>query len=137
MDVKLAEAAAKWSESSPDGKFVYEFIRAESRESANFVVNLVTDFYRGPYLVEWSTGWGATTVAHEVGHMMGLDDEYNQFTNSLGIGSDWYETSMRQKFADAAQDRFKHTIIIKRFVADFVTTYGSRAGDARAKIWSG
>jgi hypothetical protein len=31
---------------------------------------------RGPYFHRWSTGWKYNTIAHEFGHMMGLDDEY-------------------------------------------------------------
>jgi len=79
----LQEAAKVWSQSSPNQDIVYDFdIDQSSEESANLTVNLETGRTRGPYYSNWTTEWSSAVIAHEMGHVMGLDDEYHQMRNT-------------------------------------------------------
>jgi hypothetical protein len=55
------------------------------RRGAKISAKLKRNFTRGPYFSRWSMRWGTTTIAHEMGHMLGLDDEYsnNPFGGSM------------------------------------------------------
>lgn len=83
---KLDAAASVWTEHSPDGKISFRFQIVPPDTAGATTVNLVDHFTRGPYDTKWSTIWPEHTLAHELGHVMGLDDEYNQLNESLGIG---------------------------------------------------
>jgi len=73
-----------WNKSSPDNKrFSLEFNVLESREGADFIVKAVAKSTRGPYLKEHNINWHPLVFAHEFGHMMGLDDEYDQIFATL------------------------------------------------------
>lgn len=64
----------------------FEFSVAQTQSEADFTVKLSSDGSRGPYDKEWSLKWGVRTIAHEVGHMMGLDDEYDNALESTIAG---------------------------------------------------
>lgn len=73
-----------WNKNSPDPKrFSFEFNALEKRENADFIVNAVAKSTRGPYLKEHNINWHPLVFAHEFGHMMGLDDEYDQIFATL------------------------------------------------------
>ena len=76
MDSKLKSAEDIWKSGAGSG-FDFNFIRVDTESDAHFSVNLQSDYGRGPYDKNWSLEWPNTTVAHELGHMMGLDDEYD------------------------------------------------------------
>lgn len=56
----------------------FEFLTVDSAEQAHFSVAVTERESSGPYFSTWSTQWTREMVAHELGHMMGLNDEYNQ-----------------------------------------------------------
>ena len=65
----------------------FNFKVERDHKKAHFSVKLLDTFSRGPYNQNWSTsmlkengriGW----IAHELAHMMGLDDEYDNFKTS-------------------------------------------------------
>ncbi|MEK6626566.1 MAG: hypothetical protein AABY86_16485 [Bdellovibrionota bacterium] len=79
MQDKLNEAAAKWTKHNPYlFPLTFKFLITSRRADADVKTKLLIDRYtRGPYFSLWTTHWGASTISHEMGHVMGLDDEYS------------------------------------------------------------
>lgn len=73
----LAEAEQIWNNSRFifDFGYSFKFDVALDPKDAHFKVNVLNST-RGPYDMNWGRDWDGLTVAHEVGHMMGLGDEY-------------------------------------------------------------
>ncbi len=88
---KMHRAADLWTRYSPGGRFFFRFI-AETTDAAlpHFQVHLDAGSTRTPFDVTWGEEWSWHLLAHEIGHMMGLDDEYGQLRKTLGhaIGED-------------------------------------------------
>lgn len=81
---KIKGAEKIWNDSRPPLDFVYKFyfeIVANANQ-AHYSVNIKDDT-RGPYSVNWGRNWSARTIAHEMGHMMGLGDEYDTLTGDV------------------------------------------------------
>lgn len=53
----------------------FQFDVETNPKLAHFSVN-IADKTRGPYYSEWARNWTPLAIAHEVGHMLGLGDEY-------------------------------------------------------------
>ena len=80
---KLSAAGKIWSRNNPyEYKMDFDFDITTDSKEATVSVKLVRGSTRGPYFSKWSLGWSTTTIAHEMGHVMGLDDEYSN--NPLG-----------------------------------------------------
>ena len=79
MQDKLNEAAAKWTQYNPYSfPVTFKFLITKKRSEADVKTKLLIDRYtRGPYFSLWTTHWGASTISHKMGHVMGLDDEYS------------------------------------------------------------
>jgi hypothetical protein len=97
MARKLDRAAELWTQNAPaadfDGppiSFVFQVVAAP--EQAHFSVELAPRCPRSPYLVAHGLDCSAHFLAHELGHMLGLDDEYNQIRKTAGhiLGSEWW-----------------------------------------------
>jgi hypothetical protein len=56
----------------------------------HFDVKLTPGDARTPFDVTWGAEWSWHLLAHEIGHMMGLDDEYGQIKKTVGhaVGAD-------------------------------------------------
>lgn len=74
----LRAAAGDWSGPHPKYGFAYKFrfLVVENAADAHFSVNL-TDKSAGPYFSTWSRSWSINQITHEMGHTMGLVDEYD------------------------------------------------------------
>ena len=80
MKVKIKEAEEIWK-APLNKKLDFSFEVVDSPKEADYVVDLSDEDIRAPYDSAWSTQYSPNTIAHEIGHMMGLCDEYD------GLGS--------------------------------------------------
>lgn len=71
-------AEQKWNLDNPfSDKFKFQFEIVDKKEDAHFSVKSVNRITRGPYCKRWDPySFDTNQAAHEIGHMMGLDDEY-------------------------------------------------------------
>jgi hypothetical protein len=67
---------SRWKKADRDFNLRFSFVPTRDKKQAHYSVN-VKDETRGPYDTNWSRSWSSYTVAHEIGHMFGLGDEYN------------------------------------------------------------
>ena len=84
FQAKLKQAEAIWNNSriQLDFKFAFHFELVTEIQQAHYAVN-VFDQTRGPYDQNWGRNWSATTIAHELGHMLGLGDEYQTLSGKV------------------------------------------------------
>lgn len=85
---RLMAAEEYWNNSLKyySQNFKVKFLKVEDKKEASFSVKLVDKYTRGPYDTAWSIEWDAMTVTHEVGHMLGLDDEYSNVGYTITMG---------------------------------------------------
>jgi hypothetical protein len=131
MQAKLARAAAFWTHYSPKDDATFRFVVVESGE--HFAVNLAPGAPRTPFDVTWGADWTWHLIAHEVGHMMGLDDEYRQIKKTLGhvirkdvtwdadpaVKAGWFECNLKSlmcdsKGEDSTPQRYHYYVILRR-----------------------
>ncbi len=78
MQDKLNQAALRWSAFNPypyPVSFTFNLSKPKVRKDVR--ATLIEKNTRGPYFLFWTTLWGDKTISHEMGHVMGLDDEYS------------------------------------------------------------
>jgi hypothetical protein len=97
MARKLERAAEIWTQNAPAAEFdgppiTFVFALTSASEQAHFSVKLAADCPRAPYLVAHGLECSPHFLAHELGHMLGLDDEYHQIRKTTGhvLGSEWW-----------------------------------------------
>ncbi len=78
MQDKLDKAAQFWSDNSPERALRFSFKAVEDTENPHFYVGFGRGKKRTPYYQTWWSDWDSDLISHEIGHMLGLDDEYNQ-----------------------------------------------------------
>ena len=81
---KLKQAETLWNNSrvATDFNYSFKFELAAKTSAAHFSVR-VLDTTRGPYDTNWGRNWTANVIAHEVGHMLGLGDEYQTVSGTM------------------------------------------------------
>lgn len=84
---KVQWAEDYWNAEIPEGYNIhFKFEITKNKELAYFSPALVRKNTRGPYYAGWSAFWSPIVIAHEIGHMFGLDDEYEN--NFAGANTD-------------------------------------------------
>ncbi len=87
LQSRFKAASQKWTDNNrfSANPVVFRLKLAKKRSEGKIKAKLKRNFTRGPYFSRWSLSWGTATIAHEMGHMLGLDDEYsnNPFGGSL------------------------------------------------------
>lgn len=79
---RLKEAEGMWNTNrvATDFNYSFKFELVKNSSQAHFSVFLL-DSTRGPYDTFWSRDWTGKAIAHEIGHMLGLGDEYQTLTS--------------------------------------------------------
>lgn len=84
---KIKWAEDYWNAEAPaELNIRFKFELVETKDLAYFSPALVRKRTRGPYYAGWSVFWPKIVIAHEIGHMFGLDDEYEN--NFAGASTD-------------------------------------------------
>jgi hypothetical protein len=88
---KIKAAEAMWNQYRPalDFQYRFQFDLVNDPAEAQYSVQ-VLDSTRGPYDQFWGRDWTAIVIAHEIGHMLGLGDEYQ----TLSSVTDCYKPSL-------------------------------------------
>lgn len=94
-----------------DFNYVFKFDLVDSEAEAQYSVS-VFDTTRGPYDRNWGRDWTGNVVAHEVGHMMGLGDEYQTLSGKF----DCMKTSLMCTAWSGALMKHHYYFILRRLV---------------------
>ena len=90
---KVQEAEDIWNRSRSlfptDFDYQFKFLITENESEAYFSVDIL-DSTRGPYDTHWGRNWTERNISHEIGHMLGLGDEYK----TLSSQSDCLDASL-------------------------------------------
>lgn len=79
---------------------------------AHFTPVLTTRKSSGPYDSKWSTTWNEHDFAHEIGHMLGLDDEYD----NIGFRTTAFAKSLFLSKEERVKIKEDHNMSLFRFV---------------------
>lgn len=91
-EIKIREAIKIWNDYVPeDFPLEFDVEIVDHKSDAYFRPALINKLIEGPYYAGWSTNWNYFVIAHEIGHMFGLDDEYEN--SPLGQSSKFCDHS--------------------------------------------
>lgn len=110
---KLLEAENIWNQSRYPFNFDYQFKfhLVDDAKEAHYKVNIL-DSTRGPYDTNWGRDWDEITIAHELGHMLGLGDEYQTVTSQ----SDCLDVSLMCSSSAGSLMKHHYYFILRRLV---------------------
>ena len=112
---KVQAGVDLWNKKTPaDLPYEIEVKIVDKKEDAHFKINLVRNWTRGPYLREHSIDWSYKVFAHEFGHMLGLDDEYDQIIGTLFGNSRCTNNSMMCAHRKDGFPRYYWYLIFRR-----------------------
>ena len=98
----LLEAQTLWNNSLPHG-FKFELVQVSDPYSkTHYRVKLWKNIVTGLYNKFWFYSLGGESFAHEIGHMLGLNEEYNVFKTNISIFSNKksYELNLAETISD-------------------------------------
>ena len=111
---KLKAAEDIWNASRvpADFRYAFKFDLVVSETQSHFSV-AVLDSTRGPYDRNWGRNWSPTTVAHELGHMLGLGDEYQTLSGKV----DCLQKSLMCRSSSGVPMQHHYYFILRRLIA--------------------
>lgn len=110
---KIQQAEDLWNASrvATDFNYQFKFIVTQTESEADFSVRILNST-RGPYDMFWGRDWIPQTIAHEIGHMMGLADEYQTVTGEF----DCYKPSLMCAAWSGALMPHHYYFILRRLI---------------------
>ena len=116
LEGKFDRAASHWKRYHGDyGRVHFKFSLERDPNLASIRnVRLIRESTRGPYYSKWSLGWSASSIAHEFGHVLGLDDEYR---NQPGRGDSSVCSRLSRMCTSGGRSKDYHYYLILRRVA--------------------
>lgn len=102
IDHYLDKASKLWTEFSPIEDLTFEFKRVDSKRKSHFTVGYIDKLKSILYNYKWNTyarenrfrnrrHWIQRVYSHEIGHMMGLEDEYSRIRAIINPGYFMYK----------------------------------------------
>lgn len=109
--LKAAEDLWNAGRIAADFDYSFKFDLVATEAAAHFSV-AVLDSTRGPYDRSWGRNWSPTTIAHEMGHMLGLGDEYQTLSGHV----DCLRSSIMCVSYSGAIQKHHYYFILRRLV---------------------
>lgn len=109
--LKAAEDLWNAGRLAADFDYSFKFDLVANEAAAHFSV-AVLDSTRGPYDRNWGRNWSPTTIAHEMGHMLGLGDEYQTLSGYV----DCLRSSIMCVSYSGAIQKHHYYFILRRLV---------------------
>lgn len=109
--MKIAENLWNESQVKTDFKYQFHFMMVENPNLAHYSVNIQNET-RGPYDTNWGRNWTGNTIAHEIGHMLGLGDEYQTVSGEF----DCLRTSLMCSAWYGAHMKHHYYFVLRRFI---------------------
>jgi len=121
LSEKFTQAEALWNSNAVELDFPYRFHfqAVPTAKQAHFSVQLL-DSTRGPYDQFWARDWRARTIAHELGHMLGLGDEYQTLSGEV----DCLPASLMCDNNRGLPMKHHYYFILRRLLSNEVFTHG-------------
>lgn len=119
LSAGLRRAAHVWTvnNSLTDFHLTFRFKLTNNERKAHVKPRLLRKKTRGPYFAKWSTQWDDDTLAHEMGHVMGLNDEYhNTLFPKAGSHDDCSISSLMCAANWGRPQPFHYYLILNRLV---------------------
>jgi len=112
---KLDQVSRNWSKRNnfTDYDVEFSFKITSNKKRSHVRPRLQRAYTRGPYFARWSLEeWNTSSLTHEIGHVLGLDDEYSNNMNGGNTDNCSFSSFMCNTYG-AIQD-YHYYLILRR-----------------------